>query len=306
MKVRFWGVRGSIPTPGPDTVRYGGDTTCIEIRAGEELVIIDAGSGIRRLGLHLLKEGKDNPINAHLLITHTHWDHIQGFPFFVPVFIPNNSFHVYGCGHANKKLEEILSGQMEYEYFPVALTDMGASMEYIGISEQRFEIGEVTIQAMFMNHPGMALGYRVEHNGDAFVFTGDHEPYQHLLSAAEEAYQVDGEKISVAELEMDEFIARLDNKLVKFVDGADLLVFDTAYTYELYKAQKQGWGHSYPEYAVDIAVKAGVKRLALTHHDPLENDEDVDAKVKHTCQLIQDMGVKLECFGAQGDLEVQI
>ncbi|MCZ6676076.1 MAG: MBL fold metallo-hydrolase [Candidatus Poribacteria bacterium] len=306
MKVRFWGVRGSIPTPGCETVRYGGETTCLEIRAGGELIIIDAGSGIRRLGVELLKEAKGQPIRAHLLMTHTHWDHIQGFPFFMPAFIPNNSFHLYGCGNANKKLEEILAGQMEYEYFPVSLGQMAATMEYTRISEEHFEIGDVQIQSMFMNHPGMALGYRIEHDGNVLVFTGDHEPYHHFLSMAEEAYKIDGQKISVADLEMDEFIERLDNKLVKFAAGADLFIFDTAYTYETYKAEKQGWGHSHPEYAVDIAVKAGVKRLALTHYDPLETDEDADAKVEHTRQLIRDLGAKIECFGAQMDLEVQI
>ena len=309
MKVRFWGVRGSIPTPGPDTVRYGGETTCLEIQAGKELIIIDAGSGIRRLGMHLLKEAKGEPINAHLLMTHTHWDHIQGFPFFAPAVIPvnnGNSFHLYGCGNANKKLEEILAGQMVYEYFPISLSQMGATMTYIPISEQHFEIGDVKVQTMFMNHPGRTLGYRLEHDGDVLVFTGDHEPYNHFLSEADEAYQVDGQQLSVAELGTDEFIAQLNNKLVKFAAGADLFIFDAAYTYETYKAGRQGWGHSYPEYAVDVAVKAGVKRLALTHHDPLDTDEDVDAKVEHTRQLIRDRGANIECFGARVDLEMQI
>lgn len=306
MKVRFWGVRGSIPTPGPETVRYGGDTTCIEVRAGGELIIIDAGSGIRRLGMHLLKEAEGQPIHAHLLITHTHWDHIQGFPFFQPAFTPGNSFRVYGCGNTNKKLEEILAGQMESEYFPVPLRDMAATMQYIGISEQRFEIGDVQIQTMFVNHPGMALGYRIEHAGNVLVFSGDHEPYDYFLSTAEEAYQIDGKSISLAEVEMDEWIARLNHKMVKFAEGADLLIFDTTYRYELYKAEKRGWGHSYPEYAVEIAVRAGSKRLALTHHEPLETDREVDAKVEHTCQFIENIGADIECFGAQVGLEVHI
>jgi phosphoribosyl 1,2-cyclic phosphodiesterase len=309
MKVRFWGVRGSIPTPGPDTVRYGGETTCLEIQAGKELIIIDAGSGIRRLGMHLLKEAKGEPINAHLLMTHTHWDHIQGFPFFAPAVIPvnnANSFHLYGCGNANKKLEEILAGQMVYEYFPISLSQMGSTMTYIRISEQHFEIRDVKVQTMFMNHPGRTLGYRLEYDGDVLVFTGDHEPYNHFLSAADEAYQIDGKQLSAAELGTDESIEQLNNKLVKFAAGADLFIFDTAYTYATYKAGRQGWGHSYPEYAVDIAATAGVKQLALTHHDPLDTDEDVDAKVEHTRQLIRDLGVDIECFGAQVDLEVQI
>ena len=305
MKVRFWGVRGSIPTPGPDTVRYGGETTCFEIRAGSELTILDAGSGIRRLGLHLLKEAKGKPINAHLLMTHTHWDHIQGFPFFVPGFIPNNTFHLYGCGNTNRKLEEILAGQMEHEYSPVSLGEMGATMKFTRISEQHFEIGDIKIQTMFMNHPGRALGYRFEHNGNVLVFTGDHEPYDHFLSTAEEAYQIDGEKLSVSELAIDQVTSRLNDKLVKFAAGADLFIFDTAYTYEMYKAGRQGWGHSYPEYAVDIAMRAGAKRLALTHYDPLETDKEVDAKIKHTRQLIRDLGSGIEYFGAQVDLEVQ-
>jgi phosphoribosyl 1,2-cyclic phosphodiesterase len=306
MKIRFWGVRGSIPTPGPETIRYGGDTTCIEVRVGGELMILDAGSGIRRLGWHLLKEAAGDPIHAHLLITHTHWDHIQGFPFFTPAFIPTNSFQIYGCSNADKKLEEILAGQMEHEYFPVGLDEMGAKMRYVEISEGRFSIGDIQLEAMFMNHPGVALGYRIEHQGNILVFTGDLEPYQNPLSTVEETYQIAGEELSIEALGADAFIERLERKLAKFAEGADLLIFDTAYMYDVYKAQKEWWGHSYPEYAVEIAAKAGVKQLALTHHDPLDTDDDIDAKVEHTRRLIQDLGVEIECFGAQVGLEISI
>ncbi len=306
MKIRFWGVRGSIPTPGPDTVYYGGDTTCIEVRAGKELIIVDAGSGIRRLGLHLLEESRGAPINAHLLITHTHWDHIQGFPFFTPAYIPGNSFRIYGSNNSKKKLKEIFAGQMEHEYFPVALDQMAATLQYIQISEERFQIGDVQIETMFMNHPGIVLGYRIEHEGSVLVFTADLEPYKHLLSSVEQAYRVNGKKISLEVLGEEKFIALLENKLVTFLEGADLLIFDAAYTYEVYKAGKQKWGHSYPEYAVEVAAKGRVKCLALTHHDPLETDKDVDAKIEHTRKLIQNVGTEIECFGAQVGLEMSI
>ena len=306
MKLRFWGVRGSIPTPGPDTVCYGGDTTCLEIHAGEELIIIDAGSGIRRLGAHLLEEANGAPIHAHLLMTHTHWDHIQGFPFFTPALLPNNTIRIYGCGDATRKLEEILAGQMENVYFPLSLSEMDAKMEYVPITEGCFNIGEVRVQTMYMNHPGWALGYRLEHEGKALVFTGDHEPYDHFLSTAEEAYQISGKKISVADMGMRKFIDTLDSKLVRFAKNADLFIFDTAYTYETYEAGKQGFGHSYPEYAVEIAAKAGVKRLALTHHAPEATDRDIDAKVEHARNLLRARGADIECFGAKVDFEVQI
>jgi len=305
LKVRFWGVRGSIPSPGPETVRYGGDTTCIEMRVGTETIIFDAGSGIRPLGLKLLGEAQGAPIKAHLFITHTHWDHIQGFPFFVPAFIPNNHIMIYGADHETMTLPELFSGQMEKGYFPIPIAAMEAELEFIPISEETLRIGDIEISSMFVNHPSMAFAYRVDCSGRSFVFGGDHEPYNNMLSYSKIAYQVDGKQLDIEENGKEKFSKKLDEKLASFCQDADLLVFDTAYTLDLYQ-QREGWGHSYPEYAVHIAKMAGIKRLALTHHDPTDTDEKVDAKVENTRQFIKASNLSIECFAAQVALEVSI
>ena len=305
MKVRFWGVRGSIPSPGTSTVRYGGDTTCIEMKVGTETIIFDAGSGIRPLGLKLMGEAQGEAIKIHLFITHTHWDHIQGFPFFVPAFIPNNHIMIYGADHEAKTLPELFSGQMKREYFPIPIVAMGAELEFIPISEGTLEIGDIEVSSMFVNHPSMAFAYRVNYNGHSVVFGGDHEPYNNMLSYSKIAYQVDGKQLDIEENGKEKFSKLLDKKLALFCQDADLLIFDTAYTLDLYP-QREGWGHSYPEYAVQIANMSGIKRLALTHHDPTDTDDKVDAKVEHTRQFIKASKLDIECFAAQAGLELDI
>ena len=305
MKVRFWGVRGSIPSPGASTTRYGGDTTCIEMKVGTETIIFDAGSGIRPLGLKLMGEAQGEAIKIHLFITHTHWDHIQGFPFFVPAFIPNNHIMIYGADHEAKTLPELFSGQMKREYFPIPIVAMGAELEFIPISEGTLEIGDIEVSSMFVNHPSMAFAYRVNYNGHSVVFGGDHEPYNNMLSYSKIAYQVDGKQLDIEENGKEKFSKLLDKKLALFCQDADLLIFDTAYTLDLYP-QREGWGHSYPEYAVQIANMSGIKRLALTHHDPTDTDDKIDAKVEHTRQFIKASKLDIECFAAQAGLELNI
>jgi len=305
LKVRFWGVRGSIPSPGASTMRYGGDTTCIEMKVGTETIIFDAGSGIRPLGLKLMGEAQGEAIKIHLFITHTHWDHIQGFPFFVPAFIPNNHIMIYGADHEAKTLPELFSGQMKREYFPIPIVAMGAELEFIPISEGTLEIGDIEVSSMFVNHPSMAFAYRVNYNGHSVVFGGDHEPYNNMLSYSKIAYQVDGKQLDIEENGKKKFSKLLDEKLALFCQDADLLIFDTAYTLDLYP-QREGWGHSYPEYAVQIANMSGIKRLALTHHDPTDTDDKVDAKVEHTRKFIKASKLGIECFAAQAGLELDI
>ena len=293
MQLRFWGVRGSIPTPGESTIRYGGDTTCLEIKAGEALIILDAGSGIRRLGLDLLARTTDQPISGHIFITHTHWDHIQGFPFFTPAFIKENRFAIHGSHTDNKHLHQIFAGQMASEYFPIPIDLMASDLEFIGLSESKVHIGEAVVTCIRVNHPGIALGYRVEYQGRVIVFTGDHEPYHFFHGDMGELAEANGteDKNKLAEI--------LDEKLADFARDADVLVFDTAYTYDQYQDGKKGWGHSYPEYAVKIATLANAKSLVLTHHDPTDTDESVDAKVAHTHQYIQKNEINLNCSAAQ-------
>ena len=286
-------------------MRYGGDTTCIEMKVGTETIIFDAGSGIRPLGLKLMGEAQGEAIKIHLFITHTHWDHIQGFPFFVPAFIPNNHIMIYGAAHEAKTLPELFSGQMKREYFPIPIVAMGAELEFIPISEGTLEIGDIEVSSMFVNHPSMAFAYRVNYNGHSVVFGGDHEPYNNMLSYSKIAYQVDGKQLDIEENGKKKFSKLLDEKLALFCQDADLLIFDTAYTLDLYP-QREGWGHSYPEYAVQIANMSGIKRLALTHHDPTDTDDKVDAKVEHTRQFIKASKLDIECFAAQAGLELDI
>ncbi|MBI5488257.1 MAG: MBL fold metallo-hydrolase [Deltaproteobacteria bacterium] len=253
LKVRFWGVRGSIPTPGPTTVKVGGNTACLEVRCGTDLVILDAGTGLRGLGSALLKE---MPVKAHLFISHVHWDHIQGFPFFVPAFVPGNSFQLYGMINVTGTLEETLSGQMNYPSFPVRLKDMGAEMSFHDLREgQTIDLpagGRITNARL--NHPSGVLGYRLEHGGRAVVYATDTEHY-----------------------------SITDPKLARLAKGADVLIYDATYTPDEYAGKidgvpKTGWGHSTNEEGARIAKELGVRQLVLFHHDPVQNDEAVAEK----------------------------
>src|SRR6185436_19430077 len=178
MRVTFWGTRGSIATPGAGTTTYGGNTSCIEVRCGSDILIFDAGTGIRPLGLALAKEFAGRPLTLHLFISHTHWDHIQGFPFFTPAYLPTTTINIYGSGGQGRPLERVLRGQMDADYFPVALGDMSSTLNVHEFKGKPFQVGDVTISAAYLNHPGMTLGYRVSHQGKSVVYATDNEPYE--------------------------------------------------------------------------------------------------------------------------------
>jgi CheY-like chemotaxis protein/phosphoribosyl 1,2-cyclic phosphodiesterase len=269
MRIRFWGTRGSLAKPGPTTIRYGGNTSCVEVRAADgTLIILDCGTGAHDLGHSLVTSG-ERPIRGHLLITHTHWDHIQGFPFFAPLFIQGNEWDVYAPQGLGQRLEDTLAGQMEYTYFPVTLGQLGATIRYHELVEGSFDLGAVRVTARYLNHPGLALGYRLEAGGVTVVYATDHEPHsRHQPEAAKPTEAVP--------------IHREDQRHVEFLAGADLVIHDAQYTLEEYPS-KLMWGHSPAELAVDFAAAAGVKRLALFHHDPLRDDAAVDQLVR-TCR----------------------
>jgi len=293
MNIKFWGVRGSIATPGRETIKYGGDTTCIEVRVDGELIILDAGTGIRRLGLELVNEFGNRPIEAHILITHTHWDHIQGLPFFVPALMPQNKFTIYGCEDTNRSLKRLLSGQMEAEYFPISLEQMAADIQFVELAQGTFQIGKAQITAMFTNHPGLAFGYKILSSDGKTVFhAGDTEPYYQLLSS-----NINGTDAAVAD-EARRLTETLESELVQFADSVDLLIFDAQYTPEEYSS-KIGWGHSPWDYAVNIGLKAKVQKLALFHYDPTRSDDEVDEIVEKCRNIIKEKGSSMECFGAQ-------
>ena len=269
MKVRFWGVRGSIASPGPSTVRYGGNTTCIEIRTdNNELIIIDAGTGIFPLSQTLLTE---LPITANVLITHSHWDHIQGLPFFIPNFISGNTLRLHGAFDpvTGKGVEQVMSVQLQYSYFPVREAEMKARIEYITLApEQSIQIGSATVTPFLMNHPVIDFGYRIEANGKSVFFTGDHEPPINIYEPGDEDH-------TLYQTFVDEKAAGIRRAML----GVDVLIADCSYTEQEYPAKK-GWGHGTFHTSIQYAREAGAKVLFCTHHEPTRSDDALEAVFK--------------------------
>ena len=289
MKVRFWGTRGSIPSPGPRTVRYGGNCSCVEVRTPSgELFIIDAGTGIRELGLALMAE---QPVMAHVLLSHTHWDHISGFPFFPPAFAPGNSLTIYAARNIDKRLEDVMAGQMEYTYFPVTLSDLPSEITYRELLEETFEIGKAQISTHYLNHTSICMGYRIEEGGKSVAYVSDHEPYGLALFGTDPPADRIGRGLR------DGVVHVGDRRLIEWVRGVDLIIQDTQYTPEEYP-RKIGWGHGSADYVTDVAIMAGARRLALYHHDPLHDDDTVDQIVDYCRARVAEAGASLEVFAA--------
>src|SRR5688572_27636410 len=262
-RLKFWGVRGSIPTPGPHTVHYGGNTSCVELRADGELIILDAGSGIRPLGVQLRNEFRGKPINLSLLISHTHWDHIQGFPFFVPAYNPKNQVRILAFEGARKGLEATLASQMESPYFPISMQQMPGNLYVQELKDMTFEVGQVRIKASFMNHPGICVGFRIETSGGSIAYLPDNELFRRLRSSGGDT----GEHNTA-------FAERQDAKLIEFIRDVDIAIMDSQYDATEYP-DHVGWGHSCVDDTVDVSMKAGVKHLFLFHHDPDHDDAHV-------------------------------
>jgi len=272
--IHFWGVRGSIATPGISTVRYGGNTPCVEMRCNGKRLIFDGGTGIRVLGQYLLKE---MPLEAHLFFTHSHWDHIQGFPFFLPAYMPGNSLYIYGKVAPNgQSMRDRLEEQMLHPNFPVPLRVMGAKLQFFDVQvPDRIEIGnDVYVETGSLNHPGEATGYRVCWGDRSAVYATDTE----------------------------HFADRIDQDLVHLARNADVLILDCTYTDAEYwspTAPKIGWGHSTWQEAVKVAETAGVKTLVLFHHDPLHSDDQLDeiakqAQAKFAGAVVAREGMELQ------------
>ncbi len=253
--VRFWGTRGSIATPGPTTLRYGGNTACVEIRFGSHVVVLDCGTGIRELGNSLVREFDGQPLTAHILLSHTHWDHIQGFPFFLPAYQSQTALTIYGSPAAGRSLESVFREQMAPEFFPVPLTHLQANIQFRDLTGP-LNIGGALITAIGLNHPGGAIGYRLEYRGRAVAYISDHEPY----------CRIHGESADNS---------RLETELADFVRSADLYIREAQYTDEEY-AQRKGWGHSTYSDALASARDAGVEAMAIFHHDPMRDDDSLD------------------------------
>jgi phosphoribosyl 1,2-cyclic phosphodiesterase len=294
MLARFWGTRGSIAAPGPSTTHFGGNTSCVELSTPSgSVLVLDCGTGARLLGNRLLA-CRSGPVSATILLTHTHWDHIQGFPFFAPLFQPDNHFKVYGPEGAHLSLRDVLAGQMEHHYFPVELDQLAARMSYQDLSEGDLEIDGVTVRAQQMNHPSPTLGYRIEAAGRSLCYLCDHEPY------FEEVWR-EGAQAG----RMESILEEGDRRHAEYMRGADVVIHEAQYTPDEYPA-KRHWGHSTYKYVVELAVVAGVRRLFLTHHDPSHDDAFIADLERKAQELARDLDSQLEVCCAYEGCEIAI
>jgi phosphoribosyl 1,2-cyclic phosphodiesterase len=293
-RLKFWGTRGSISVPGPGTLRYGGNTTCVEIRADGEIIVLDAGSGIRPLGLCLEKEFRMEPIKLSLLVTHAHWDHIQGLPFFAPAYDKKNEIRVRGYDGVDTSFSKIMAEPMKAPFFPIAMRELSARIDIKKLTEMEFSVGKVQVRAKFVNHPGVCAGYRLFTSAGSIAFLPDHEPYRFLHSARVTEMSPEQAKKTATEERIS---------LVEFLKGSDILILDAQYTDAEYEGHV-GWGHGSVSSAVSLALDAEVRRLLLFHHDPGHDDAKVDAMVDDARRLIRESGKDLEVDGAREGEEV--
>lgn len=284
MTVQFWGIRGTLPVPGRKTVRYGGNTNCVTLCfAQKEFFIFDAGTGIKELSNHLVQRNRF-PMSAKIFISHPHYDHINGIPFFVPFYIPGNEFEILGTNHHDISIEKLFAGQMDNIYFPITVKEFAAKLVYRSLKEETFHIGELKIQTILLNHPGRCLGYRVQYKKKSFCYVTDAE-----------LYLEDSPHYSQHEVE----------RLIEFIQDTNLLVIDTTYTDEEY-VKKVGWGHSSVTRIVDIADRAKVKVLCLYHHDPDQFDDDIDLKLQQARDILKKRNSKTKCIAPREGQKISI
>jgi len=277
--LKFWGVRGSIPTPGPTTVQYGGNTSCVEVRADGQIIILDAGTGLRLLGSALVAEFDTRPLDLTLLLTHTHWDHIQGLPFFLPVYKPQNHLHILGYEGARHGLEAVLAGQMESPFFPIGLREVPANVRIEELKEMNFDVGPVRVQACFANHPGKCFGYRLFTSAGSIAFFPDNE--------------------------LNPQDASESRKLINFLRGTDVLIMDTQFDTEEYQ-RHTGWGHGCLDDVVALALDAEAKKLFLFHHDPNHDDAKISQMLAHARKLVAARKGKLQVEAAREGVTVEL
>lgn len=289
LRVRFWGTRGSIPTPGAKTVRYGGNTPCTELRTEDGwLIILDAGTGIRELGRELLQQANGAPIQGDIFLTHAHWDHIQGIPFFAPIFGRGNHFRIWGSQSLEKGVDGVLRDQMSPVVFPITFEELDATIDFVDLAEGTKTQGtgyEVT--AFAVQHPGGALGYRFSEpggKGGALVYVSDNELASHPRYGSTPDWR---------------------DRMVEFVRGAAVLIHDTTYTTEEYP-HHAGWGHSTFQEAVELALEAGVGTLVLFHHDPRRTDDQLDECLAECRAMVQARGGALQVVVAAEGLTLTL
>lgn len=279
--LQFWGVRGTLPVPGPSAIRYGGNTSCVSLEFSRgPLIIFDAGTGIKALSDHLMA-AKRGRIDAKIFISHPHWDHINALPFFNPLYIRGNSVEVLGPCQGEKCVKDFILEQMDGVYFPITVQEFGASVQYHNLREETLQVDRVSVRTMLLNHPGHCLGYRVEYGGRAICYITDNEIYPVQTGLRDEGYI---------------------SKLANFVSGADVLITDATYTDDEYW-NHVNWGHSPLSEVVKLANRAGVDTLYLFHHDPDQNDEAITAKLEEACSQLIDLNSSTKCIApAEGQL----
>ncbi len=271
--MQFWGVRGTMPRPGKDANKYGGNTSCVSLTFPRgQFFIFDAGSGIKQLGDHLLAAGTQR-ISGKLFISHPHWDHINTIPFFAPLYIRGNEFEILGASQGNISISDQVKAQMEGVYFPVTIREFGAHVYFRDLQEDTYDVDGIQVQTMLLSHPGNCLGYRVHYRGRSICYITDNE----LFLPASDFYS-------------DEYVERLTT----FIAGTDVLITDTAYTDDQY-VSKVGWGHSCLSQVVNLADRAKVKTLYLFHHDPSQDDDAIDKKLAVACAMLAERGSPVTC-----------
>jgi phosphoribosyl 1,2-cyclic phosphodiesterase len=298
MKLKFWGTRGSIPTPGKNTVKYGGNTPCVELKLEPgKLIILDAGTGIRNLGEQLMLTG--DSIKAYVLISHPHWDHIQGFPFFKPAFISGNEFTIVSGETKNVSLQKMISDQMNKIYFPVLLNELKANIRFKPVGEEEFEIFGSKVKTIFLNHPSFAIGYRITYNGKSVVYISDNEPFDRYIAQSVRNLE------DVIINKYLEYSSEPNQRIFDFVSGADILIHDSTYTPEEY-LNKVGWGHSHYLFTLKVAAEGNVKNLILFHYNPSHNDEKIDEIYQKCINEIKTQKYSFKCYAGYEGLEIEV
>ncbi len=298
MRLKFWGTRGSISTPGKHTVRYGGNTPCVEIRLNnDELIVLDAGTGIRNLGEKLMEPGKS--IKGYILISHPHWDHIQGFPFFKPAFISGNELTIIGGESDRVSLQKMIADQMNKVYFPIQLNELKATLKFRKVEEEEFSVFDARVSTIYLNHPTFAIGYRISYKGKTLVYISDNEPFDRRVAQSLR---------NVEKQIVDRFLRSTgdpNQRVFDFVKNADILIHDATYTPEEY-VDRVGWGHSHYLFTLSVAAEGKVRQLVLFHHDPSHGDDKVDDILKKCKNEIRTRKYHFECVAAAEGMELKL